>query len=147
MKHATVSLSPLFAAVHVVSAGDRLFASLGLGEPVEVIGAANGKTIRTLKGTEGVEEIVHKDVVISVDNLPSPQKGKEQPAETELVEQENITWSFNAGATSRRRSMCIPVRSRTKWTRHPSLPGPIITAVGGTRPPASTSSWAGPAWS
>ncbi len=194
----------------VISAGDRLFASLGLGEPVQVIDAANGKTIRTLKGTEGAEEIVHedgilylvvvpfegepkdyqsmyvararpglqktlmavdpetgrvlwrktdkdtlgvlpvtlvadankvyfqsrncvialdknsgqqkwksprrsaesrpsnfspallvyKDVVISVDNLPAPQKGKKQPAEAELVEQENIAWSFNAGATA-----------------------------------------------
>ncbi len=194
----------------VVSAGDRLFASLGLGEPVKVIDAATGKTLRTLKGTEGVEEIIHKDgilylvvvpfkdepkdyqsmykdrtrpglqktlmavdpgagkilwaktdkdtlgvlpvtliadtnrvyfqsrncvialdgnsgeqkwkslrrsaesrpsnfspalvvykdVVISVDNLPTQKKGGKGQGETELVEQENITWSFNAGATS-----------------------------------------------
>lgn len=197
----------------IVSAGDRVYASLGLGQPVQVIDAANGKTIRTLKGTEGAEDIiekdgilylvalpfksepadyqsmytgrsrpglqkkimavdpstgeilwvkddrdtrgilpvtliadkekvyfqsrntvialdkttgkqkwktlrrsaesrpsnftpallVYKDVVISVDNLPSARKGKKKgaaPADAKLTEQENITWSFSAGATS-----------------------------------------------
>ncbi len=194
----------------VISAGDRLYTSLGLGEPVEVIDAANGKTVRTLKGTEGAEEIVYKDgilylvilpfegepqdyqsmfkersrpglqktlmavnpetgrilwtkddkdtlgilpvtliadatkvyfqsrncvialdkasgkqawktlrrsaesrpsnfgpallvykdVVISVDNLPQAKKGQNGAAVGEIAEQENIIWSFNAGATA-----------------------------------------------
>ncbi len=194
----------------VVSAGDRLFAALGLGEPVEVIDAATGTTIRTLKGTEGAEEIIHKDgvlylvilpsedepqdyqsmyrdktrpglqktlmavdpasgsilwrktdkdtlgilpvtliadadkvyfqsrncvialnkrtgkqrwkslrrsaesrpsnfspalvvykdVVLSVDNLPTAKKGQKKPPETELVEQQNIVWNFSPSATS-----------------------------------------------
>ncbi|MBL7224060.1 MAG: PQQ-binding-like beta-propeller repeat protein [Candidatus Brocadiae bacterium] len=194
----------------VVSADDRLFASLGLGEPVQVIDAAAGKTICTLKGTEGAEEIIHKDgvlylvalpfdgepqdyqsmyrsrtrpglqktlmavdpasgrilwkktdkdtlgilpvtliadadkvyfqsrnciialdknsgkqkwkalrrsaesrpsnfspallvykdVVISVDNLPTAKKGPKSPADTESVEQKNIIWSFSASATA-----------------------------------------------
>jgi len=194
----------------VVATGNRLYTSLGLGEPVQVLDATNGKTIRTLQGTEGAEEIickdgvlylvvlpfagepqdyqsmyrersrpglqkklmavdpnsgailwekddkdtlgvlpvtliadqdkvyfqsrnciialdktsgeqkwkslrrsaesrpsnfspallVYKDVVISVDNLPAPQKGQKKPVETGLAEQENIIWSFNAGATA-----------------------------------------------
>jgi outer membrane protein assembly factor BamB len=39
-------------------------------------------------------------VVISVDNLSADKRGRKEPAESELVEQENIIWSFNAGATS-----------------------------------------------
>jgi outer membrane protein assembly factor BamB len=54
----------------VVAAGDRLFTSLGLGEPVQVIDAANGKTVRTLSGTEGVEEIIYKDGVLYLVVLP-----------------------------------------------------------------------------
>jgi len=61
----------------VIAAGDRLFASLGVGEPVQVIDAATGKTIRTLKGTEGAEEIIHKDGMIYMVVLPFEGKPKD----------------------------------------------------------------------
>ena len=42
----------------VVAAGDRLYAALGLGEPVTAIDAATGKTLRVYEGPEFAEEII-----------------------------------------------------------------------------------------
>ncbi|MCC6354171.1 MAG: PQQ-binding-like beta-propeller repeat protein [Verrucomicrobiae bacterium] len=45
----------------VVVAGKRLCATLGIEAPVSVIDTATGKTLRTIAGTEGAEEIIHED--------------------------------------------------------------------------------------
>jgi outer membrane protein assembly factor BamB len=54
----------------IVAAGNRLYTSLGLGEPVQVLDAATGKTIRTLEGTAGAEEIICKDGILYLVVLP-----------------------------------------------------------------------------
>ncbi|MFC1498116.1 PQQ-binding-like beta-propeller repeat protein [Verrucomicrobiota bacterium] len=54
----------------VVSADDRVFSALGIGKPVEVIDAATGKTLLSLKGTEGAEEIIYSDGVLYLVILP-----------------------------------------------------------------------------
>ncbi|MFZ5832735.1 MAG: PQQ-binding-like beta-propeller repeat protein [Planctomycetota bacterium] len=49
----------------VVAVGDRVYATLGLQEPVSVLDAATGKTIRELSDTAGAEEIlVHEGVIL-----------------------------------------------------------------------------------
>ncbi len=42
----------------LVAREDRVYAPLGLNEPISVIHAASGKTLKTYEGTEGAEEIV-----------------------------------------------------------------------------------------
>ena len=51
-------------------AGDRVFATLRYGGPVEAIDAATGKTVKTFAGTEGTEEIAHVDgtLLLSIGN-------------------------------------------------------------------------------
>jgi len=48
----------------LVAVGDKLYMAPGRGEPVTVLDAATGKTLRTLKGTEGADEIICIDDTI-----------------------------------------------------------------------------------
>jgi outer membrane protein assembly factor BamB len=45
----------------LVSMGDRVFVTLGLDAPVEMLDAASGKTLRTFPGSEKTEEIIVHD--------------------------------------------------------------------------------------
>lgn len=45
----------------LVVAGDRVCVTLGIQAPVSVLDADTGKTLQTLAGTEGTEEIIHED--------------------------------------------------------------------------------------
>jgi len=51
-------LSVRTAQKGLVAVGDRLYLAGGRGEPVTVVDAPSGETVRTLKGTEGSDEIV-----------------------------------------------------------------------------------------
>jgi outer membrane protein assembly factor BamB len=50
----------------LVADGDRLFAALNLGDPVQVLDGATGQTLQTLTGTEYAEEMVLSDGVLLV---------------------------------------------------------------------------------
>jgi outer membrane protein assembly factor BamB len=48
----------------LVADGNRLYATLGYGQPVTAIDAASGETLHTCKGTEHTAEILHRDGVL-----------------------------------------------------------------------------------
>jgi len=48
----------------LVAVGDRVYVTLGIGNPVSCIDAATGETIREYAGTEGTEEIVYFEGVL-----------------------------------------------------------------------------------
>jgi outer membrane protein assembly factor BamB len=50
----------------LVADGDRIFATLGIGEPISVIDGATGKVVRTFPETKGAEEILHVGGVLYV---------------------------------------------------------------------------------
>jgi outer membrane protein assembly factor BamB len=50
----------------LVADGDRLFAALNLGDPVQILDGSTGQTIRTLAGTEYAEELILSDGVLLV---------------------------------------------------------------------------------
>jgi len=50
----------------LVAVGDRVYATLGLGQPVTALDAATGETVKTYEGTEGTEEILVSDGVLYV---------------------------------------------------------------------------------
>ena len=52
---------PAEIARRLVAVGDRVYATLGYGEPVVALDAATGKTVRTYDGTEGTQEILYRD--------------------------------------------------------------------------------------
>ena len=55
---------PLHLPRRMVADGDRLFVTLGLDAPIEVLDAASGKTLRAIKGTEQAEEMLLSDGVL-----------------------------------------------------------------------------------
>jgi len=48
----------------LVADGDRIFVTLGIGEPIVALDAATGKVLRTFDDTKGAEEILHVDGVL-----------------------------------------------------------------------------------
>jgi len=58
----------------LVAVGDRVFVTLGIDAPVSVLDAATGKTLRTLSGTEGAEELLYCDGVLIVKTGPVRKK-------------------------------------------------------------------------
>ena len=55
----------------LVADGDRIYVTLGIGEPISVVDGATGKVVRTFPETKGAEEILHVDGVIYA--LVNPQ--------------------------------------------------------------------------
>ena len=53
-------------ARRMVAGGDRLYVSLGYGQPVTVLDAASGRQLTTLAGTSGARELLLKDDVLYV---------------------------------------------------------------------------------
>lgn len=50
----------------LVAVGDSVYVTMGIGGPVSVLDAATGRTLRTMPGTEGAEEIVWSDGTLLV---------------------------------------------------------------------------------
>ncbi len=48
-------------ARRLVALGDRVYVTMGYGQPLSVLDAATGKTLKTYEGTDGTEEIVLHD--------------------------------------------------------------------------------------
>jgi outer membrane protein assembly factor BamB len=65
----------------LVAVDDRVYVTLGYGQPVTALDAATGQTVRTYEGTENTHEIVYSDgrihlVVSQPLNVESPTTGK-----------------------------------------------------------------------
>ncbi|HID05821.1 MAG TPA: methyltransferase domain-containing protein, partial [Armatimonadetes bacterium] len=56
----SVKFGPEFLGRRLVAVGDKVFVTLGLGEPISQLDAATGKTVRVYEGTEGAEEIIYE---------------------------------------------------------------------------------------
>jgi len=63
---------PALLPRRLVAVGDRVYATLGLGEPVVALDAATGETVRTYDKTNGAEEILCSDGVLLVVADPRP---------------------------------------------------------------------------
>ena len=50
-----------FRGITLVAIGDRVYVTLGYGQPVAALDAATGETIRQYDGTEGTQEFVFHD--------------------------------------------------------------------------------------
>jgi len=76
---------PAHLSRRLVAIGDRVYVTLGLGRPVEMLDAATGKTLKTFEGTEGADEILHAGELLLVyvghtgqDVGKSTRRGKEK---------------------------------------------------------------------
>ena len=79
---------PEHLARRLVAVGDRVYVTLGLGRPVEMLDAATGKTLKTFEGTKGADEILHTGKLLlvyvghtgpDVPRTKSTRKGKGTP--------------------------------------------------------------------
>ncbi|TKJ39545.1 MAG: hypothetical protein CEE38_02140 [Planctomycetes bacterium B3_Pla] len=51
----------------LVSVGDYVYVTLGFGEPISMLDAATGRTVRTYKGSENTEELIfYKNILLAV---------------------------------------------------------------------------------
>jgi len=57
---------PAHLSRRLVAVGERVYVTLGLGRPVEMLDAVTGKTLKTFDGTEGADEIVHTGELLLV---------------------------------------------------------------------------------
>jgi len=57
---------PFHLARRLVAVGERVYVTLGLGRPVEMLDAATGKTLKTFSGTEGADEFIHTGELLLV---------------------------------------------------------------------------------
>ena len=57
---------PNYLARRLVAVGDRVYATLGLEEPLVALDAATGKTLRTYESTKAAEEVLLSDGVLFV---------------------------------------------------------------------------------
>jgi len=62
---------PAWLPRRVVAAGERVFATLGIDEPLSLLDAATGKTIKTYEQTRSTEEIVFDDGTLFLVVLPN----------------------------------------------------------------------------
>ncbi|MHC4168441.1 MAG: hypothetical protein ACYSWQ_15925, partial [Planctomycetota bacterium] len=61
----------------LVAVGDKLYMAPGRGEQVAVLDAATGQTLRTLKDTEGADEIICTGDMIVL-HRPGAKRSKER---------------------------------------------------------------------
>ncbi len=68
----------------LVAVGDRVYVTLGVGQPVSVLEAATGQALQTLPGTEGAEEMIVADGMAYV--LVNPELDAYKTISTESVD-------------------------------------------------------------
>ncbi|MDP6524301.1 MAG: PQQ-binding-like beta-propeller repeat protein [Kiritimatiellia bacterium] len=67
---------PVQLARLLVTDGDRVFTTLGIGEPVSILDADTGKELKTATDTKNAEElIVHENVLLVVAGATTPEHG------------------------------------------------------------------------
>jgi len=84
---------PADLARRLVAVGDRVYVTLGYGEPVTVLDAATGETVRTCAGTEGTREILYCDGLLFL-VLGDPDEDWPAQRAQEIVSQEDYRPPF-----------------------------------------------------
>ena len=126
----------------LVAKGDRLYASLGYGDPVTVLDAAAGKRISTLPGTTGARELLLTGGVLYVlaDDMTTAQHNERKKRINRIAPTLKIWYRFPREAlpmygTQRIVAIKTPAGKLT-WKREFKAPGqimPTTMAVDGGR--------------
>jgi len=128
---------PADIARRLVAVGDRLYVTLGYGEPVSILDAATGKTIRTCTGTEGTREILYSDNTLFL-VLASPDKDWRAEQAREIVSKPGYRPPFETFTPPACQSRVMAVDAdtgKTIWknTRpytHDMMPSTLAVAAG-----------------
>jgi len=84
---------PADIARRLVAVGDRVYVTLGYGQPVTALDAVTGETVRTYEGTEGTREILHCDDTLFL-VLGEPKDDWRAERAKEIVSQEDYVPPF-----------------------------------------------------
>jgi len=91
---------PVEITRRLVATGNRVFVTLGYGEPVTVRDAASGETVRRLTGTQGTEEILHDDgILYLVVRDPESPEGLGKRLMAVSAETGEVLWRISTEAT------------------------------------------------
>ena len=123
--------APLTLSRRVVTDGPRVFATFGYKAPLSVIDAATGKTLRTIDGTLGTDEIVCSDGVVLA--CVRQQLSVAAPPKTEPKRRVNPhEWSI--GKPGAAAIVALDAESgRELWRRRPTPVAPLTLGAAGGR--------------
>ncbi len=144
----------------LVAVGDRVYVSLGLGEPVSCLDAATGETLRVYEDSEGTTQIVHHDgrLFVATNNKPERILAYDTESAQPLWRREDklalplslATDGSHVVFRTLQKIVCLdPGDGRTLWTHgHPLnakvlLAGPVTMVLSdgvvlcATRPPGA----------
>ncbi|MFV2069278.1 MAG: class I SAM-dependent methyltransferase, partial [Pirellulales bacterium] len=62
----TFRAGPVTLARRLIAIGDRVYATTGLGKPLEMLEAATGQTLHTYEATEGTTEVLYRNGLLFV---------------------------------------------------------------------------------
>ena len=105
---------PADLARRLVAVGDRVYVTLGYGEPVTALDAATGKTVRTYAGTEGTREILHYDGMLLL-VLGDPEEDWQAEKAKEIVSQEDYVPPFERYTPPAHNKRIVAVAADTGW--------------------------------
>ena len=116
----------------LVARGDRLYASLGYGDPVSVLDAATGKRISTLGGTRGARELLLTGGVLYVlaDDMTTAEHNERKKRINRIAPTLKIWYRFPRKAFpmyGTQRIVAIETETGTlTWKREFKAPGEIM---------------------
>jgi len=115
----------------LVAVGDRIFATLGLSEPLAALDAASGRTIRTYDGTKAAEEIAFSEgtlfLLVDPDRRPVDYRA-EGPTYAE-INRANSGWGWTSQSPQRCIAAVEADSGRILW-KHAARIAPLTLTVG-----------------
>ncbi len=125
---------PGYLPRRLVAVGDRVYATLGLIQPVTAIDAVTGQTVRTYDGTRATEEIVCSDGVLYllVDPGRQPVNYRAEAATYSEINRANSGWGWTTERPDRT-IMAVEADSGRKIWTHTAKVAPLTVTVAQTR--------------
>ncbi|MEQ1853922.1 MAG: PQQ-binding-like beta-propeller repeat protein, partial [Chthoniobacteraceae bacterium] len=116
----------------LVANGDRIFVTLGIGEPISVIDGASGEVVRTFPETKGAEEILHVDGVIYA--LVNPKEWSLKDFAPKLQQdQQRIAQEYEWDKQPRSLVAVDPNTGKVLWKKEQQKIVPITLSADGKR--------------
>ena len=118
----------------LVAVGDRVYVTLGIDSPLEILDAATGQTVRTCQGTDYTDEVLAADGTLFLLVAHSSNKWKDyRPKHTYVwsnTKRANSEWAWDG---EERSVMAIDAHTGSLRWKHDSRVAPLTLAVDADR--------------
>lgn len=114
----------------LVADGDKVFVTLGMGEPVTVLNAATGEKVRVLDTTKGAEEILHVNGVLFALVNPDKWSLEDFAPKFNTGDQKRVETEFNWDQKPRELQAVEVATGRMLW-KHSGKVAPLTAATDG----------------